>query len=286
MGRERLEAEFGVYARWLADAIATLIPKDPIPAACRGTGNPVLFEALADALLVTARTRFLDVGCGIGGPGAWLARERGCHLIGVDVMEDAAAGARRLFSSHVAVGTCRQLPFRSGCFDAAWSLGVLETVKDKATALTEIRRVLAPSGRLGVFGFVAATEEPLEPMLADYFETASVSIQSMSRAGFEVVTAEPCPDLARPPKEWGDLAAAARDSVRSDHRDHPMLEVVQEQLARFDRLRSTGQVEPWLFVLARREWPCGDGGYGPLEPGSALPPAKHDGPNPGAVGGI
>src|SRR5216117_2599784 len=103
MGRERLEAEFGRYATWVAEAVDGLDIADPIPAACRGTGDPLLLERLARSIAVRPGMRFLDVGCGLGGPAAWLNRACGCLVVGVDVMELAVHGLRRMFSDLPAV---------------------------------------------------------------------------------------------------------------------------------------------------------------------------------------
>lgn len=71
-------------------------------------------------------------------------------------MSAAAAASTQPFGMPVLVAWSQALPFRSGVFDAGWSLGVLCTVGaaqspgGKRQLLAEARRVLAPTGRLGL----------------------------------------------------------------------------------------------------------------------------------------
>ncbi|HZK51821.1 MAG TPA: class I SAM-dependent methyltransferase [Actinomycetota bacterium] len=151
MGRERLEIEFGRHAGWIVEAIEAH-GLDAIPAACRGAGDPNLFGLLADAMGAKPGTLVLDVGCGIGGPGAWLASERRCDVVGIDVMEEPVRGLKRLFPQLSAVvASSRWLPFRNATFDATWAIGVIETIAHKNEALKEVARVLVPDGRLAAY---------------------------------------------------------------------------------------------------------------------------------------
>lgn len=93
--------------------------------------------------------RALDVGCGIGDFTAVLA-QAGAQPIGVDVAEAALARAR---TRHPAldfriVPFDGPLPFEDNAFDLVWASEVIEHVGDTARWLSEVRRVLAPGGRL------------------------------------------------------------------------------------------------------------------------------------------
>lgn len=70
----RLETEFGYYISWVVDAIEDLQLQDRIPVACRGTGDVALLEHLGSLLDPAPGSVVLDVGCGMGGPAAWLMR--------------------------------------------------------------------------------------------------------------------------------------------------------------------------------------------------------------------
>jgi SAM-dependent methyltransferase len=96
-----------------------------------------------------------DLGCGRGGPGLWVAGERGCRLVGIDLAESAVAAAveraRGLGLEDRAtfrVGVFEDLPLDEAELDAAMSVDALLFTPDKAAGLREIARVLRPGGRL------------------------------------------------------------------------------------------------------------------------------------------
>jgi len=93
--------------------------------------------------------RALDVGCGTGEFTAALA-QAGAHAIGVDVAEAALerARARHAELDFRLVPIDGPLPFEDGAFELAWASEVIEHVADTARWLSEVRRVLAPRGRL------------------------------------------------------------------------------------------------------------------------------------------
>jgi SAM-dependent methyltransferase len=252
MGRERLEIEFGYYSEWLAEAIAEL-GLDPIPPSCRGTGNPALFERMADSIRAGPTTRVLDVGCGLGGPGAWLTRARGCDVVGVDVMEGGVHGLKLLFPSALAlVASLDALPFSDKTFDAAWALGVIEMIPDKTAALSEVARVIARGGRFGVYGFVASHPVLVDTPSADHFEQPDALTRMLTEAGFEILEAGAIADLQRPPREWTKASEEARDEVRGRHRGDPSLDDVEAEVAKIRRLVRSRDIEAWEFVLQRR----------------------------------
>ena len=93
--------------------------------------------------------RALDLGCGTGEFTAALARA-GAHPVGVEVAQAALERAR---SRHPEldfrlVPIEGPLPFDDNGFDLVWASEVIEHVTDTARWLSEVRRVLAPSGRL------------------------------------------------------------------------------------------------------------------------------------------
>jgi ubiquinone/menaquinone biosynthesis C-methylase UbiE len=98
---------------------------------------------------VASGDRVLDLGCGTGDLAADLARA-GARVIAVDVAQAALDRARtrhpELDLRLIALDG--PLPFADGDFDAVWSSEVIEHVADTARWLSEVRRVLAPGGRV------------------------------------------------------------------------------------------------------------------------------------------
>jgi cyclopropane fatty-acyl-phospholipid synthase-like methyltransferase len=252
MGRERLEIEFGRHAGWMVEAIEAL-GLDAMPAACRGTGDPHLFGLLADAMRARRGALVLDVGCGIGGPGAWLATERGCEVVGIDVMEESVRGSKRLFPQlRTVVATSRSLPFPNEAFDATWAVGVIETIAHKSEALKELSRVLVPEGRLAAYTFVSAATKVDDAPIADHFQPLDTLIEDFERGGFRILTAEPS-RLAHPPATWRRTQETARAHAIRLHHSDSTYEAVDRELHKFSRLYSSGEIEAWMIVGVKEE---------------------------------
>ncbi|HEV3473716.1 MAG TPA: class I SAM-dependent methyltransferase [Actinomycetota bacterium] len=251
-GRDRLETEFGQYAGWLAQTIADISLEDPIPAACRGTGNPALFERMASHLGARPGMRVLDVGCGIGGPGAWLMAERGCRVIGTDVMRPAISGLKLLFPHFPAVVASIDEPaFGPETFDGAWMLGVLEVLDDKQRALAALHDVVRPGGRVAIYSFVIVVDEIDDVPEVDIFERAQDVIETATSIGFRVTHAAKIADLPPAPSEWRERTTRVRERLWELHPDDPRLERVEFDIARISRICTSDEVEPWEFVLEK-----------------------------------
>lgn len=109
-----------------------------------------------DVLVGQDRAAVLDCSCGIGTQAIGLVL-RGHRVTGTDLSPRAAAraareAARRGVDVRTAAADMRRLPFADGQFDAVVcadnSLPHLLTEQDVTAALTEMRRVLRPGGRL------------------------------------------------------------------------------------------------------------------------------------------
>lgn len=99
----------------------------------------------------TRGKRVLDFGCGSGYGSAQIA-ENAEHVTAVDVAPDAITYARSTFVREnlefLAIDPSQRLPFADASFDTVLSFQVFEHVQDTARYLSEVRRVLAPRGRL------------------------------------------------------------------------------------------------------------------------------------------
>jgi len=113
--------------------------------------EPPHFDLRRRFLLREARRgdRALDLGCGAGTFTAVLA-ELGADAIGVEVAEAALSRARAAYPELAfrLVPVDGPLPFEDGAFDLVWASEVIEHVADTERWLSEVSRVLAPSGRL------------------------------------------------------------------------------------------------------------------------------------------
>jgi SAM-dependent methyltransferase len=125
---------------------------------------------LVDAARVASADRVLDVGCGTGIV-ARTAADRvaaQAQVVGLDINDGMLAVARRIAPGvGWQQGDATALPFTDSSFDVVMSQFALMFFSDRITALTEMRRVLKPDGRLAVavwgpyeraLGYVVLTE--------------------------------------------------------------------------------------------------------------------------------
>jgi SAM-dependent methyltransferase len=249
-----LDLEFGWHAECVAEAGMALGLDDSVPIGCRGSGHPLLLEYLAAQIRARPGLRVLDGGSGLGGPMAWLARERGCDVVGIDLMEAAVRGARRLFPHGlVLIGSLTKLPFRTAAFEAAWTIGSLSSVPDTYAAARELRRVLVPGGRLAVYDFVALTAVPPDAPVANVFLRPQALAARLGAAGLTVLASGGAPRVGPAPRAWREPVLAVEREIARRRGDDPRYQLAVRERAAFDRLRAGGQIAPWLLVLER---PC------------------------------
>jgi SAM-dependent methyltransferase len=137
--------------------------------------------------------RVLDAGCGTGG---FLARLKaawpGVEATGLEYNADAAARARAKSGAPVVNGSVLTMPFADASFEAVTSMDVLcHAAVEPATALAEMRRILAPGGRLVLnlpaFQWLLSAHDHRVHNVRRF--TASEVARMLTDAGFSVVTA-------------------------------------------------------------------------------------------------
>jgi ubiquinone/menaquinone biosynthesis C-methylase UbiE len=134
---------------------------------------PAIFKPYANDLIARARPigpsdRILDLGCGTGIV-ARLLRERlggAARITGLDVSAPMIAKARTIAPEldwHE--GNAMALPFPDASFDLVLCQQMLQFVPDPAIALSEVRRVLVPGGRLIASAWRPRTEQVMFDVL-------------------------------------------------------------------------------------------------------------------------
>ena len=134
--------------------------------------RPAILDLAGDV----AGRRILDVGCGAG-PVLVALRDRGAIVTGVDPSAKMLELARQRLGDGTALEQADlryPLPFPGGAFDDVIACLVLHYLRDWTAPLAELRRVLAPGGRL-----IVAVNHPFVYKLAhpdgDYFATREFS---------------------------------------------------------------------------------------------------------------
>jgi SAM-dependent methyltransferase len=112
-------------------------------------------EESISRLKLSRASRFLDLGCGPGGPLAFIIGHVGCRGSGLDLSAKAIAAARARAAS-LGLGELvafqegdlnEPIPFADGSFDAVISLDAVLHLRDRLELLREVARVLLPAGK-------------------------------------------------------------------------------------------------------------------------------------------
>ncbi|MGH8870981.1 MAG: class I SAM-dependent methyltransferase [Acidimicrobiia bacterium] len=104
--------------------------------------------AAVEWLSLTPPDRFLDLGCGLGAA-LEHAVGTGAALAGIDPSPTMVERAsRRVPGAEVKVGSAEEIPFPDDRFTAVMAVATYHHWADPDAGFAEIRRVLAPGGRL------------------------------------------------------------------------------------------------------------------------------------------
>ncbi|MEO6026784.1 MAG: methyltransferase domain-containing protein [Candidatus Binatia bacterium] len=115
-------------------------------------------EEVAAALGVSASSRCLDLGCGIGGPAATIAAATRARVVGLNAnvgqlrqvaRQRATVRDRPRLDLHAVGGDFARLPFGTATFDVAYAFEALCHAVDLEGVFREVHRVLRPGGTFG-----------------------------------------------------------------------------------------------------------------------------------------
>ncbi|MGK5639517.1 SAM-dependent methyltransferase [Streptomyces sp. URMC 126] len=171
---------------------------EPVADASRRTVER-LAERLAERL--GPGRRVLDLGSGYGGTARYLAGRFGCRVVALNLSEEQNARHRAVNAERgldglvdVVTGSFHDIPSDDGAFDAVCSLEALCHSDDRARALAEATRVLAPGGVLAFTDVMAADGTPddvLRPVIArlgvDALATPSFYRERLTALGLHAV---------------------------------------------------------------------------------------------------
>lgn len=206
----------------------------------------------------------LDVGSGIGGPARYFAEAHRCRVTGVDLTEDfvqaASALTRRCgLAESVAFrqASALALPFQAETFDAATLIHVGMNIADKARLFSEVRRVLRPEARFGVYDIMRVGEGEIPfpmPWAAtaetSFVEPVDVYRRLLAEAGFRIEKEQSRRDMSlQLGREMREKAAASGAPPVGLHL--LMGPATEERLANVMSTLQRGTIAP-VEVIARK----------------------------------
>jgi SAM-dependent methyltransferase len=191
--------EFDDVASSTAEHLVGRPIDDRIAAACRGSGNPAALAWLAEECGLAPGARVVDLGGGLAGPTAWLARHYGCSAVVLDPSPGATRSARRLFDLPFVRADAAHSPLRRDTFDVALVLGVVSVVDDPVSVLTEAARL---ARAVAVIEYCGTRGAPVDAG-GSRFPTPDELVELTARAGFEprATTSITMPA----PRRWSEL---------------------------------------------------------------------------------
>jgi ubiquinone/menaquinone biosynthesis C-methylase UbiE len=217
-----------------------LTPDDLAPVDEFHSGGRNATVRLAQLAHINGSDRVLDVGCGIGGPSRYLASTFGCQVTGLDFTAEFIALAAMLaqrtrLADKVTYrqGDALDLPFADASFDVVWSQNAAMNIADRDRLYGEMRRVLAPAGRLALQEIAAGPGgEPYYPApwandkSISFLSTPQATRAALERIGLRVVA-------------WQDTTA----------------EALEQQIARTKALESGSLPPLGLHILIGEAFP-------------------------------
>lgn len=179
------------------------------------------------SLKVGPGAHLLDLACGRGGVGLWLARATGARLTGVDfskvaVRESAARAATFVPSGRAsfAVGDLVATGLGAGSIDAAVCADAVFFAEDRIALFAEMARVLRPGGR-----FVFTADESDTPERESAVPDWAPIVEA---GGLGVESREEVPRWREDMQALYDLWIAHFDELRTEVGDESAGDLVQE----------------------------------------------------------
>jgi SAM-dependent methyltransferase len=178
-------------------------------------------RTVADGLKLGVGELLVDLACGAGGPGLWVANECGARLIGRDVSQVAVERATERATAlamdgraEFGQGSFEETHIESGSADAVMTVDALQYAPDKTKALTEMARIVRPGGRLAIVAFeldadrIAGFPAWTDPV-GDYRPLLEL-------AGFDVLSYEQLRNWQAQVTEGFEAVLAAREALEDE----------------------------------------------------------------------
>ena len=198
--------------------------------------SPSLLAPLREALAGAPGPRLADIGGGTGNYAQALAAQGWAPVV-VDRQPEmlALAAAKGL---ECVLADARALPFADASFDAAMLVSVLHHIEEPFAALAELRRVLAPGGRVAIVVF---TREDIAALwYLDYFPSTRAWMEATHPPLAAIVRELPGSEVRA--LRYTDLCDASLAAL-ADHPEKILEERWRRQTSYFERLAAANPDE-------------------------------------------
>ncbi|XP_023633158.1 phosphomethylethanolamine N-methyltransferase-like [Capsella rubella] len=145
--------------------------------------------------------KVLDVGCGIGGGGFYMAENFDVHVVGIDLSVNMISLALeraigRKCSVEFEVADCTKKTYPDNSFDVIYSRDTILHIQDKPALFKTFLKWLKPGGKVLITDYCRSAETPslefakyIEPKGFDLHDVQAYG-KMLKEAGFENVIAE------------------------------------------------------------------------------------------------
>ncbi|MFB8235491.1 class I SAM-dependent methyltransferase [Kitasatospora purpeofusca] len=221
-----------VVARLYALAMGDAYPAEIAPAS---SCDWPLMALLVNRLRLQPGQQLVDLACGTGGTGLWMARALTVRLTGIDISStaiDLARARREAFvapdAARFAVATFQATGLPDAHAHAVVCIDAFSHATDRSGALTEVHRILRPGGRAVLTHALRRESEP-------------GWTEAVQRAGLVIDHVEERPDeprmWARLYRLWQDHEGELRRAL-GDEQAENMLAEAARTLPTLDRRRA------------------------------------------------
>lgn len=131
-------------------------------------GGRVATEHLMNQLGFAQSDELLDIGCGLGGAGRFIAQTYGNKVTGIDLTGTYVSVGNKLTDwtnlKHLVAlqqGSALSMPFRESSFDGAYMLHVGMNIQKKNILFSQTAKVLKSGSKLGVYDVMRTNEGEL-----------------------------------------------------------------------------------------------------------------------------
>jgi len=154
-------------------------------------GGLALSNLMAEKMDVNSSSKVLDIACGDGMTGTYLAKKFSCFVAGIDagdkMIELANDRAKQIGvseSTEFKIGFASKIPFANSEFTAAYSECAVCTFHDKERSVFETGRVLGPMGVLGINDVVIQNHAELDDELRGLIGKVACIAGALSSDGY------------------------------------------------------------------------------------------------------